>query len=77
MKPTKMTIQDVETKAPETKATFARIVRTGAAWQVLSVDLPESVVAKYVRHGSEPDLYPNIERKLLVEARKTDFDSWK
>ncbi len=77
MKPTKMTIEDVETKAPESKVTFARIVRTGAAWQVLSVDLPESVYSKYLRHGSEPDLYPNIERKLLIEARKTDFDSWK
>lgn len=76
MKHSKMQIQDIETK-PEKKATFARIVRTGAAWQVLSVDLPEAVIAKYVRNGSEPDLYPNVERRLLIEARKTDFDQWK
>ncbi len=75
----KMKIIDAtsDTTKAEEKATFARVVRIGAAWQVLSVDLPESVAAKYLRHATDPDLYPNIERKLLVEARKTDFDKWK
>lgn len=77
MKPNKMQIQDVATEKPEKKVTFARMTRVGSAWQVLAVDLPESVMEKYLRHASDPDLYPNIERKLLVESRKTDFDTWK
>jgi hypothetical protein len=75
----KMKIQDVQTETTkgEEKATFARIMRIGSAWQVLAVDLPKSVIEKHLRHASDPDLYPNIERKLLVEARKTDFEKWK
>jgi hypothetical protein len=58
-------------------ATFARIARRGAGWEVLAVDLPEDMASTIQRTAAEFDLYPNIERKLLIEARKTDFEKWK
>lgn len=57
--------------------TFARMSRRGAAWEVLAVDLPDDIVAQYGRVAADLDLYPNQERKLLIESRKTDFEKWK
>lgn len=59
------------------KITYARIGRKSTGWEVYAVDLPESVAQRYERVAAEFDLYPNQERKLLIEARKTDFDKWK
>lgn len=64
------------TPATET-ITYARMSRRGGGWEVLAVDLPEAVVKQYERIAAEYDLYPNQERKLLIEARKTDFEKWK
>lgn len=57
--------------------TFARMARKGAAWEVLAIDLPADMAESLQRTAADIDLYPNIERKLLIEARKTDFNKWK
>ena len=62
---------------PAETVTYARLARRGSGWEVLAVDLPETVIEQYGRIAAEYDLYPNQERKLLIEARKTDFEKWK
>jgi len=73
----KKQVSDDVQEPKQAVTTFARMTRRGAAWEVLAVDLPEELVTQYERVAAELDLYPNQERKLLIEARKTDFEKWK
>lgn len=68
---------DKPAEKKEEVLTFARMCRVGTAWEVRVVELPEAVVKQYEKVAAPYDIYINIERKLLIEARKSDFEKWK
>lgn len=67
------TLEVVPAQQKQETTKFARLMRKSNGWTVEVVDIPEDILRRLSPTESGAwDLYPMAERRLIVEARKTE-----